>query len=204
MELKISKIQWKKVLAFILTLCMTITMVQIPVNAEETSDEGGKVSRHLNVGSLEYYDDTATFFDAELNPDVAVTPIQKDTNYTVNSSEGAYDAKWFAFTPENDGIYVFRGENLEGDSEGVDSYGCLLEKNGESYDYIKEDDDSAQNYHFSVRAKLKAGKTYYLCAGFYSDSGEETREYNISVSGISGQLISSSQPANYVTGSKEG
>ena len=54
---------------------------------------GGKVSRHLNVGSLEYYDDTATFFDAELNPDVAVTPIQKDTNYTVNSSEGAYDAK---------------------------------------------------------------------------------------------------------------
>ena len=40
MELKISKIQWKKVLAFILTLCMTITMVQIPVNAEETSDEG--------------------------------------------------------------------------------------------------------------------------------------------------------------------
>lgn len=42
MELKISKIQWKKVLAFILILCMTITMVQIPVNAEETSDEGGE------------------------------------------------------------------------------------------------------------------------------------------------------------------
>lgn len=200
MELKISKIQWKKVLAFILTLCMTITMVQIPVNAEETSDEGGKVSRHLNVGSLEYYDDTATFFDAELNPDVAVTPIQKDTNYTVNSSEGAYDAKWFAFTPENDGIYVFRGENLEGDSEEVDSYGCLLKKNGESYDYIKKDDDSAQNYHFSVIAKLEAGKTYYLCAGFYSDSGENTRKYNISVSkkDMDG-TITYAQPVNYMT-----
>ena len=52
MELKISKIQWKKVLAFILTLCMTITMVQIPVNAEETSDEGGKMCIRDRNGSL--------------------------------------------------------------------------------------------------------------------------------------------------------
>lgn len=37
MELKISKIQWKKVLAFVLTLCMTITMVQLPVNSRRNN-----------------------------------------------------------------------------------------------------------------------------------------------------------------------
>ena len=204
MELKISKIQWKKVLAFILTLCMTITMVQIPVNAEEITQPVNS-PKHFNVWDLQDYEETATFFDAAVDRDaIGVQPVEENKTYTVDPTTGYYDAKWFSFTPEKDGIYAFRGENLEGDSKRVDSYGCLLEKNGESYDYIKEDDDSAQNYHFSVRAKLKAGKTYYLCAGFCSDSGEETREYNISVSGISGQLISSSQPANYVTGSKEG
>lgn len=204
MELKISKIQWKKVLAFILTLCMTITMVQIPVNAEETA-EPVNTPKHFNVEGLEYYEETATFFDAAVDRDaIGVQPVEENKTYTVDPTTGYYDAKWFSFTPEKDGIYAFRGENLEGDSKRVDSYGCLLEKNGESYDYIKDDDDSAQNLHFSVRAKLEAGKTYYLCAGFYSASGEETREYNISVSGISGQLISSSQPANYVTGSKDG
>lgn len=204
MELKISKIQWKKVLAFVLTFCMTITMVQIPVNAEETTQPVNS-PKHFDVWDLEDYEETATFFDAaEDRTAIDVQPMEENQTYTVDPTTGYYDAKWFSFTPENDGIYVFRGENLEGDSKRVDSYGCLLEKNGESYDYIKDDDDSAQNRHFSVRAKLEAGKTYYLCAGFYSASGEETREYNISVSGISGQLISSSQPANYVTGSKDG
>lgn len=204
MELKISKIQWKKVLAFVLTLCMTITMVQIPVNAEEITQPVNS-PKHFNVWDLQDYEETATFFDAAVDRDaIGVQPVEENKTYTVDPTTGYYDAKWFSFTPEKDGIYAFRGENLEGDSKRVDSYGCLLEKNGESYDYIKDDDDSAQNLHFSVRAKLEAGKTYYLCAGFYSDSGEETREYNISVSGISGQWISSSQPANYVTGSKEG
>lgn len=204
MELKISKIQWKKVLAFVLTLCMTITMVQIPVNAEEITQPVNS-PKHFNVWDLQDYEETATFFDAAVDRDaIGVQPVEENKTYTVDPTTGYYDAKWFSFTPEKDGIYAFRGENLEGDSKRVDSYGCLLEKNGESYDYIKDDDDSAQNLHFSVRAKLEAGKTYYLCAGFYSASGEETREYNISVSGISGQLISSSQPANYVTGSKDG
>lgn len=202
MELKISKIQWKKVLAFVLALCMPITMVQIPVNAEEITQKSPK---HFNVQDLEWYEETATFFDAaEDRTAIDVQPMEGNKTYTVDPTTGYYDAKWFAFTPENDGTYVFRGENLEGDSESLDSYGCLLEKNGESYDYIKKDDDSAQNSHFSIRAKLEAGKTYYLCAGFYSDSKENTRKYNISVSEISGQLISSSQPANYITGSKEG
>lgn len=51
MELKISKIQWRKVIAVMLTLCMAITMVQVPVNAEETGAQQPAVSRHLNVGS---------------------------------------------------------------------------------------------------------------------------------------------------------
>lgn len=200
MELKISKIQWKKVLAFILTLCMTITMVQIPVNAEEITQPVNS-PKHFNVRGLEDYEQTATFFDAAVDRDaIDVQPMEENQTYTVDPTTGYYDAKWFSFTPENDGSYVFRGENLEGDSENVDSYGCLLEKNGESYDYIKKDDDSAQNRHFSVRAKLEAGKTYYLCAGFYSASGEETREYNISVSKkeMDG-TITYAQPVNYMT-----
>lgn len=78
MELKISKIQWKKVLAFVLTLCMTITMVQIPVNAEETTQPVNS-PKHFDVWDLEDYEETATFFDAaEDRTAIDVQPMEEN------------------------------------------------------------------------------------------------------------------------------
>lgn len=179
MELKISKIQWKKVLAFVLTLCMTITMVQLPVNAEETT-EPVNTPKHFNVWGLEDYEQTATFFDADVDRDaIGVQPVEENKTYTVDPTTGYYDAKWFSFTPSEDGMYIFQGEDI-GDAE-VDSYGTLVEKDGETYRYITKNDDGDAGSQFAIKSTLQKGKTYYLCAGYY-DKGSE--KYNVKVSKI--------------------
>ena len=182
MELKISKIQWKKVIAFMLTLCMVITMVQVPVNAEETGTQEPTVSRHLNMRSLRKYKKKATFFDATLNPDVTVTTMQAGTSYTVDPTVGRYDAKWFAFTADTDGIYIFEGQNI---GEGyVDSYGSLFKRVDGSYKFKENNDDGASHGQFKITTFLKAGATYYLCAGYYNESYAqqgEASKYSVSV-----------------------
>lgn len=180
MELKISKIQWKKVLAFVLTLCMTITMVQIPVNAEETTQPVNS-PKHFDVRDLEDYEETATFFDAaEDRTAIDVQPMEENQTYTVDpTTTGYYDAKWFSFTPSEDGMYYFRGENIE--NTEVDSYGCLMEKVRDQYQYIDKDDDANNNGQFGIKAVLKKEKTYYLCAGYYKKGQEQ---YNVKVSKI--------------------
>ena len=168
MELKISKIQWKKVLAFVLTLCMTIIMVQIPVNAEETTQPVNS-PKYFDVRDLKDYEQTATFFDAaEDRTAIDVQPMEENQTYTVDPTTGYYDAKWFSFTPSEDGMYYFRGENIENtENTEVDSYGCLMEKVRDRYQYIDQDDDANNNRQFGINAVLEKGKTYYLCAGYY-------------------------------------
>ena len=204
MELKISKIQWKKVVVFVLTLCMVITMVQLPVNAQGIDDEDVEVSRHLNVKSLASYQDTATFFDATANPDVTVTAMQMNKAYTVDSTQGAYDAKWFTFSPTHTGVYVFQGNEIGGEEvdDTVDSYGCLLEKDNDSYIYMKKNDDGGVGAHFSIKTELKAGKIYYLCAGFYRYS-EQGQKYDVTVSEMTVGKITAAQTAKYITGSSD-
>ena len=203
MELKISKIQWKKVIAFALTLCMTISMVQLPVNAEETTEPN--TTKYFRVSDLEYYKQTATFFDAAADGSrdaIDVTPMEEeDKAYTIDPTEGYYDAKWFSFTPSEDGVYSFKGEDIENNE--VDSYGALMEKDGEEYRYITKNDDRADNYQFEIKSTLKKGKTYYLCAG-YLNKGEV--KYNVKVSKVSVKVLqedksetfSSEVPQNYI------
>lgn len=178
MELKISKIQWKKVLAFALTLCMTISMVQLPVNAEETT-ETVSAPKHFKVMGLEDYEQTATFFDAAADGSrdaLNVTSIEEvDKTYEVDPTTGYYDAKWFSFTPSEDGRYIFKGENIDSD---VDSYGALMEKDGETYRYIAKNDDGDSS-QFAIKSTLQKGKTYYLCAGYWRKGSEK---YNVKVS----------------------
>ena len=175
MELKFAKIQWKKVLAFVLTFCMTITMVQLPVNAEETTET--KAPKHFNLWGLEKYEQTATFFDAAEDRDaIGVTTIEQGKAYTVDPTKGYYDAKWFSFTPAEDSLYTFKGRDI-GDSR-VDSYGVLMEKDGANYRYITYNDDG-DGSHFSINTVLQKGKTYYLCAGYYYS--EDNEEYSVQV-----------------------
>ena len=183
MELKISKIQWRKVIAVMLTLCMAIAMVQVPVNAEETGAQQPAVSRHLNVGSLKKYKKTATFFDATANPGVSVTTMQAGTSYTVDPGQGSYDAKWFAFTADTDGMYVFEGKNIEHEGWPYARV-SILEKNGEVYKQV----NYSKGYPtFNTYIKLKAGTTYYICAGYKNE-----------VSGVSKYQIKVTKPATEV------
>ena len=200
MELKISKIQWKKVLAFALTLCMTISMVQIPVNAEETT---GTVNtpQHFNIWGLQYYEDTATFFDAAADRDaIGVQTIEENKTYTVDPTTGYYDAKWFSFTPKEDGMYIFKANE-----EGKGSIATLLEKTSDgeyryvnSGDYYEEGDDYLDLFY--IRSVLQKNKTYYLCAGYtgYVDGDNEPYSFNVTKKETA-EL--SSQPVKYEKGS---
>lgn len=76
-------------------------------------------------------------------------------------------------------MYYFRGENIE--NTEVDSYGCLMEKVRDQYQYIDKDDDANNNGQFGIKAVLERGKTYYLCAGYYKKGQEQ---YNVKVSKI--------------------
>ena len=197
MELKISKIQWKKVLAFALTLCMTISMVQLPVNAEETT---GTIStpKHFNVWGLQDYEETATFFDAAIDRDaIGVQTIEENKTYTVDSTTGYYDAKWFSFTPKEDGMYTFKANE-----EDKGSIAALMEKTSEGEyryitcnDYYEEGDDSLDL--FGIESVLQKNKTYYLCAGYteYTNGNKETYSFNVAKKETK-KL--SSQPVQYI------
>lgn len=199
MELKISKIQWKKVLAFALTLCMTISMVQIPVNAEETT---GTVNapQHFDVRDLQYYEETATFFDAAADRDaIGVQTIEENKIYTVDPTTGYYDAKWFSFTPKETGIYTFKA------NEEKSSAATLLEKTSDgeylfidSKDYYEEGDRGYDLFY--IESALQKNKTYYLCAG-YSYTSENNEAYSFSVT-KKGTTELSSQPVKYEKGSE--
>ena len=195
MELKISKIQWKKVLAFVLTLCMTITMVQIPVNAEETTQPVNS-PKHFDVWDLEDYEETATFFDAaEDRTAIDVQPMEENQTYTVDPTTGYYDAKWFSFTPSEDGMYTFKANEEE-----KNSIACLLEKTSSGeYRYIECNDYYEINDYdyydlFCIRAGLHKDKTYYLCTGWYTKKNKEQYSFNVSKDEES---VLSSEPVTY-------
>ena len=199
MELKISKIQWKKVLAFALTLCMTISMVQLPVNAEETT---GTVStpKHFNVWGLQDYEETATFFDAAADREpIGVQTVEENKTYTVDPTTGYYDAKWFSFTPKEDGMYTFKANE-----EDKGSIAALMEKTSEGeYRYIACNDSyetgGIEDYLnlFCIRSVLQKNKTYYLCAGYteYTNGNKETYSFNVAKKETK-KL--SSQPVQYI------
>lgn len=195
MELKISKIQWKKVLAFVLTLCMTITMVQIPVNAEETA-QPVKPPKHFNVEDLEDYEETATFFDAaEDRTAIDVQTMEENKTYTVDPTTGYYDAKWFSFTPSEDGMYTFKANE-----EGKNSIACLLEKTSSGeYRYIEcnnfyEPNDYSYWDLFCIKASLHKDKTYYLCTGWYTEKDKEQYSFNVLKDT---EIALSSEPVTY-------
>ena len=198
MELKISKIQWKKVLAFALTLCMSISMVQLPVNAEETT---GTVStpQHFDVRDLQYYEETATFFDAAADRDaISVQTIEENKTYTVDPTTGYYDAKWFSFTPKETGIYAFKANKENG------SAATLLEKTSDGeYRFIDSKDyyeEGNRGYDlFYIESALEKNKTYYLCAGYsYTSANNEAYSFSVTKNGTT-EL--SSQPVKYKKGS---
>ncbi|MBR0132420.1 MAG: dockerin type I repeat-containing protein [Lachnospiraceae bacterium] len=84
-----------------------------------------------------------------------VTAINVGETKTKSMAFG--DTKWFAFTPENDGNYVFR---IGGDS--LFTRGQLFDDDSEEIDYDPDDDSSYS---------LKAGKTYFymIYNGYYSE-----------------------------------
>ena len=197
MELKISKIQWKKVLAFALTLCMIISMVQLPVNAEETT-KTVSAPKHLNVYDLREYEETATFFDAAADRDaIGVQTVEENKTYTVDPTTGYYDAKWFSFTPKEDGMYTFKANE-----EGKGTVAALLEKTSDgeyrelSYSEYYSEGSNWVNL-FYIKSVLQKNKTYYLCAGYSERMSGDKEEYSFNVAKQETKELSS-QPVQYI------
>lgn len=74
---------------------------------------------------------------------------------------GQYE-RVYAFTPAEDGTYVFRSY-----SEKDDTYVNLYDDNWEQLDY---NDDDEVSYNFCLQSGLEGGETYYLVFSGYNDN----------------------------------
>ena len=89
-----------------------------------------------------------------------ITPISVGTevqgNITTPGAENIYN-----FTPDHNGKYIAQSTGY------YDTYGTLLNN---SWEVIKEDDDSGGNRQFMISCDLSAGATYYIKVRGYSNS----------------------------------
>ncbi|MBC2722189.1 MAG: YbhB/YbcL family Raf kinase inhibitor-like protein, partial [Desulfosporosinus sp.] len=103
------------------------------------------------------------------NTITSATQISLGTNVTGRIDPGG-DIDVFKYTPDHSGNYTF---TTLSDS---DTYGCLLDTNG---DQITFDDDSGDSNNFLLTDYLLAGQDYYIMVEMYNS--EEMGEYQLSV-----------------------
>ena len=103
--------------------------------------------------------------------------IVPDTNYPVQLPEGD-SSIFFAFTPEEDGTYIFFSLNKGyGDPKGYLYDEDMLE--------LAYSDDEAGNGNFMFSGKLSAGKTYYLKATkFYSAASYSIKVISVDIQAV--------------------
>ena len=77
------------------------------------------------------------------------------------------------FVPEESGTYIF--ESLSDD----DTYGYLYDKN---YEELCSDDDSGDDFNFSIEYYLEAGEVYYYGAKFLDDADSGSFDVRLKVS----------------------
>ncbi len=102
------------------------------------------------------------------------------TNISTNSSASVSitssgGAKYFKFVPTQSGTYKFYSTNYS-----ADPYGALLDASGS---ILKSDDDSGDDYNFSITYDCVANTTYYIKAYFYNSAG--TGSYTLNVQTVS-------------------
>ena len=123
---------------------------------------GWQLNDYDENGAPQRYEDISSNFDG-------------NTQISAAGSTG-----YCRFTPSVSGTYLWYSEGND------DTYGVILDKNGETY---ASNDDGGTGHNFSISVKLEKGETYYPGARFFSsdktgtiavhfrlDSAEETED----------------------------
>lgn len=168
MELKgkNTKKAWRSILAAMLTLCLGLGSISIPVSANVVNNSSGKgTSKTTKSAQVKFFSDETV--DASKIGEPSALTIDETSDVEITTKG---EVKWFSFTPETTGTYVFYSDVI-GD-ECVDTYGALYERDGEDniyicIDYNDDDNFDAIGNHFKIKRNLNAGTTYYLCASLY-------------------------------------
>lgn len=177
LKVKISRKIWRSILAAMLTLCLGLGCLGVPVSANTANDSSGGTSKTVKSAEVKYFNDE-TVDASEIGTSTALT---KGVPSTVDiTTEGG--VQWFSFTPETTGKYVFYSDAI--DERYVDTYGALYEPDSEEdiYNCIEEDDCNnvdAEGDHFKIMRTLDAGTTYYLCASIFGS--ENTGSFQVHV-----------------------
>lgn len=171
LKVKISRKIWRSVLAAMLTLCLGLGCLGVPVSANTVKNSAGEgTSKTTKSAEVKVFDDeTVKLEDIEnLCSDELHIGSAVDVNFTTGS-----DVQWFAFTPETDGTYfVYSDRIVDGNNTYADTYGVLYEPDDANEGYIKmiaSNDDGGDKCHFNIIEELNAETTYYLCVSTYDD-----------------------------------
>lgn len=171
MELKgkNTKKVWRSILAAMLTLCLGLGCLGVPVSANTANNSAGEgTSKTTKSAEVKVFDnETVQLEDIESNALDIGSAV--DVNLTTES-----DVQWFAFTPDKDGKYIVYSDRIvDGNNTYADTYGALYEPDDENEGYIKmiaSNDDGGDENHFNIVVDLNAETTYYLCVSTYDYS----------------------------------
>lgn len=101
----------------------------------------------------------------------------------------------YSFTPDKDGEYSFTAEG------NVDTYGYLVDENGE---ILAENDEDGDNGNFKISYALSAGKKYYYLARPYNSSNATSTLKLYKKENIASVDIEKPKKTSYISGVDDG
>ena len=142
------------------TLAESTEAVETKVSEETVENETEKTAE-TDVESMELETETVTEKTETMTAEYAdsVMALNEGENVVEITEEGS-SAK-VSFTPEENGKYFIYSTGDE------DTKATLYDSDME---YLTDDDDGGENTNFKLSYQFEAGKTYYICAQYYSSS----------------------------------
>lgn len=117
--------------------------------------------------------------------------LDEDETVQWNGEKG----KLYRFTPDKDGEYSFTSEG------NVDTYGYLVDENGE---ILAENDEDGDNRNFKISYALSAGKKYYYLARPYNSSNATSTLKLYKKENIASVDIEKPKKTSYISGVDDG
>ena len=155
------------------TLAESTEAVETKVSEETVENETEKTAE-TDVESMELETETVTEKTETMTAEYAdsVMALNEGKNAVEITEEGS--SVKVSFTPEESGKYFIYSTGDE------DTKATLYDSDME---YLTDDDDGGENTNFKLSYQFEAGKTYYICAQYYSSS--KTGTINVTVEKLS-------------------
>lgn len=203
MELRMNfaKKSVKKLLAFLLTVCLCLGSMNVSVFAD-TTEEGTGTPDTPPVETPATFPNAQEWVDQSLVTG-NITEMNLGETYDVSITE-AYQKVWFKFTAPTTDKYQFFSSNNESDPYGslylykeiavedTEPAENLVDK---GYELLAADDDAWEENNFFIAYELTAGTDYFLCASCFGDG---TGTYTVAVKEFAAPIkIELSNPKPY-------